>query len=74
METAQEKLEAMIAEMTSRLTFDEMTVDPKFYKHIIGKFLKLCHMGREMLAGEMLAGIYYGRYPKWCLQIPWVKW
>jgi len=36
-EEAKEKLSAMIAEMQSKLTFDQLTVDPKFYKHIIGK-------------------------------------
>jgi len=36
-EAAQEKLSAMITEMQSKLTFDQLTVDPKFYKHIIGK-------------------------------------
>ncbi|XP_042234128.1 vigilin-like [Homarus americanus] len=36
-EQAREKLETMIAEMQSKLCFDQITVDPKFYKHIIGK-------------------------------------
>ncbi|KAG0729485.1 Vigilin [Chionoecetes opilio] len=36
-EVAAEKLENMIAEMKSKLCFDEISVDPKFYKHIIGK-------------------------------------
>lgn len=36
-ETAREKLSAMIEEMQSKLSFDQLTVDPKFYKHIIGK-------------------------------------
>ncbi|XP_066966353.1 vigilin [Macrobrachium rosenbergii] len=36
-EEAREKLETMIAEMKSKLTYDQITVDPKFYKHIIGK-------------------------------------
>lgn len=36
-EQAKEKLETMIAEMQSKLCFDQITVDPKFYKHIIGK-------------------------------------
>ncbi|XP_071529081.1 vigilin isoform X2 [Panulirus ornatus] len=36
-EKAREKLENMIAEMQSKLCFEEITVDPKFYKHIIGK-------------------------------------
>lgn len=36
-EEAREKLETMIAEMKSKLTFEQITVDPKFYKHIIGK-------------------------------------
>ncbi|XP_069948284.1 vigilin isoform X2 [Cherax quadricarinatus] len=36
-EAAREKLESMIAEMQSKLCFDQITVDPKFYKHIIGK-------------------------------------
>lgn len=36
-EIAAEKLENMISEMKSKLCFDEISVDPKFYKHIIGK-------------------------------------
>lgn len=36
-EAAQEKLNSMIEEMQSKLTFDQLTVDPKHYKHIIGK-------------------------------------
>lgn len=36
-EQAREKLETMIAEMKNKLTYDQITVDPKFYKHIIGK-------------------------------------
>lgn len=36
-EIAAEKLETMIAEMKSKLCFDEIAVNPKFYKHIIGK-------------------------------------
>ncbi|KAK7086534.1 hypothetical protein SK128_008145 [Halocaridina rubra] len=36
-EKAREKLETMINEMKSKLTFDQITVDPRFYKHIIGK-------------------------------------
>lgn len=34
---ARENLETMIAEMKSRLTQDQITVDSKFHKHIIGK-------------------------------------
>lgn len=36
-EKAQVALENMAADLISKLTFVEMTVDPKFYKHIIGK-------------------------------------
>lgn len=36
-EKAQASLEAMARDLISKLTFVEMTVDPKFYKHIIGK-------------------------------------
>jgi len=36
-EKAQAALESMAADLISKLTFVEMTVDPKFYKHIIGK-------------------------------------
>jgi len=36
-EEARGKLEGMINEMMSKLCYDEITVDPKFYKHIIGK-------------------------------------
>jgi polyribonucleotide nucleotidyltransferase len=36
-EKAQASLEAMARDLMSKLTFVEMTVDPKFYKHIIGK-------------------------------------
>jgi len=36
-EAAREKLDSMIKEMQSKLTFDQLTVDPKHYKHIIGK-------------------------------------
>jgi len=36
-EKAQAALENMAADLISKLTFVEMTVDPKFYKHIIGK-------------------------------------
>jgi hypothetical protein len=36
-EKAQSKLENMATDLISKLTFVEMTVDPKFYKHIIGK-------------------------------------
>ncbi|XP_071446747.1 vigilin [Hetaerina americana] len=34
---AQKALEAKVNDLVSRLVFDEITVDPKFYKHIIGK-------------------------------------
>ncbi|XP_037797231.1 vigilin-like [Penaeus monodon] len=34
---AREKLEAMIADLKSKLCYDQLVVDPKFYKHIIGK-------------------------------------
>ncbi|ROT68907.1 Vigilin [Penaeus vannamei] len=36
-EEAREKLEAMIADLKSKLCYDQLVVDPKFYKHIIGK-------------------------------------
>ena len=36
-EKAQAALETMAADLISKLTFVEMNVDPKFYKHIIGK-------------------------------------
>ncbi|XP_046390775.1 vigilin [Ischnura elegans] len=36
-EAAQKALEAKVDDLVSRLVFDEITVDPKFYKHIIGK-------------------------------------
>jgi hypothetical protein len=36
-EKSQALLEKMAADLISKLTFVEMTVDPKFYKHIIGK-------------------------------------
>ena len=36
-EKAQAALENMAGDLISKLTFVEMTVDPKFYKHIIGK-------------------------------------
>ena len=34
---AKENLERMIAEMKSRLTQDQIIIDPKYHKHIIGK-------------------------------------
>ncbi|KAG8224048.1 hypothetical protein J437_LFUL001125 [Ladona fulva] len=34
---AQKALEAKVQDLVSRLVYDEITVDPKFYKHIIGK-------------------------------------
>jgi polyribonucleotide nucleotidyltransferase len=34
---AQASLEDVARDLISKLTFVEMTVDPKFYKHIIGK-------------------------------------
>ena len=37
MEKAKADLETMANDLISKLTFVEMTVDPKFYKHIIGK-------------------------------------
>ncbi|PNF18399.1 Vigilin [Cryptotermes secundus] len=36
-ERAQASLEDMARDLISKLTFVEMTVDPKYYKHIIGK-------------------------------------
>jgi hypothetical protein len=36
-EKAQAKLENMATDLISKLIFVEMIVDPKFYKHIIGK-------------------------------------
>jgi transcription antitermination factor NusA-like protein len=36
-EKAQASLEKMARDLISKLTFVEMVVDPKFYKHIIGK-------------------------------------
>ncbi|XP_059485488.1 vigilin [Neocloeon triangulifer] len=36
-EKAQRALEDMVKDLTSKLTFEEIVVDPKFYKHIIGK-------------------------------------
>lgn len=36
-EKAQASLESMATDLISKLTYVEMTVDPKFYKHIIGK-------------------------------------
>lgn len=36
-EKAQSDLENMATDLISKLTFVEMIVDPKFYKHIIGK-------------------------------------
>ena len=36
-EKAQEQLEKIVQDYTRRLTFTEMTVDPIYYKHIIGK-------------------------------------
>jgi transcription antitermination factor NusA-like protein len=36
-EKAQASLEKMARDLISKLTFVEIVVDPKFYKHIIGK-------------------------------------
>lgn len=36
-EKAQEDLEAMAKDLIAKLTFEEIGVDPKYYKHIIGK-------------------------------------
>lgn len=36
-EKAQEQLEKMAQELISKMTFMEMHVDPKLFKHIIGK-------------------------------------
>lgn len=36
-EKAQNELETVTQDLINKLTFVEMSVDPKFYKHIIGK-------------------------------------
>lgn len=36
-EKAQEQIETMAKDLVSRMTFEEMHVDPKLFKHIIGK-------------------------------------
>ncbi|XP_076054775.1 satellite-binding protein 1 Dp1 [Oratosquilla oratoria] len=36
-EVAKERLENMISDLQKKITFDEIPVNPRFYKHIIGK-------------------------------------
>ncbi|KAF5298917.1 hypothetical protein FQR65_LT09570 [Abscondita terminalis] len=36
-ETAKEQIQIKVEELISKLVFEEITVDPRFYKHIIGK-------------------------------------
>lgn len=36
-ETALEQIQAITQDLLKKLTFEELTVDPKYYKHIIGK-------------------------------------
>lgn len=36
-EKAQNELQLMVNDLMSKLTFTELNVDPRFYKHIIGK-------------------------------------